>query len=333
MIDRTVVTASAGYGFADGVFKKSASFIKFLDKKNRFFTEFSYSDEMGTEQKNRKVSDGKNTVSSFLFRDDYRDYRYVKKKSIGFGYNYDQKLTFKVSGFSRDESNAANNTEFGIFRGKNGFRVNPAIAEGTFEGIATVLRYADINSTLFVSTESARGGAFQEEFSYNRLYGDIQFLIRPTNFSKLRISLIGGYSDGVTPPQRWFDFGGKSFLNYYGNLRGVDYRYFAGDKMILGVVDYTFSRSSLFDITNSLPAWEKIGAWLKVTPWIGFGWSEVSAENREIAVNLNIPCMTTGGLYSEFGIGIGDRFNFLRLDVLHSNLSGGAVKFNVNLLK
>ena len=62
----------------------------------------------------------------------------------------------------------------------------------------------------------------------------------------------------------------------------------------------------------------------------GVGWSELSGKSRRLAENLNVPTLTTDGVYFEAGIGISDILNICRLDFVHNNIDNRIlVQFNI----
>ena len=79
-----------------------------------------------------------------------------------------------------------------------------------------------------------------------------------------------------------------------------------------------------------LDRWMRI---LKFTLWAGAGWSELSEKNLSNAAGILTPANTTDDWYHEFGFGIGDRFNFLRADIIRNSISGSKILFRFNILQ
>ena len=72
---------------------------------------------------------------------------------------------------------------------------------------------------------------------------------------------------------------------------------------------------------------------LKLHLWSGIGWSTLSEESKRLALNINTPTATTDGVYHEFGIGIGDRFNILRVDLVRNSISKNQILVSFNVLR
>jgi hypothetical protein len=167
------------------------------------------------------------------------------------------------------------------------------------------------------------------DFSYAFIKGSLQKRFRPTEFSDLTLFTAAAAATGKLSPQRWFDFGGKTFLNYHGNLRGADYKAFTGDRMIYTTLEYSINGSEFYH--RGL----KVGfvKALKLHLWSGIGWSTLSEKSKLLALNINTPTETTDGIYHEFGIGLGDRLNILRIDVVRNSVSGNKILGSVNVLR
>jgi len=72
---------------------------------------------------------------------------------------------------------------------------------------------------------------------------------------------------------------------------------------------------------------------LKLHLWSGLGWSSLSEKNKQYAANIHTPTETTDGVYHEFGIGIGDRFNILRIDLVRNSISKNKILVSLNVLR
>jgi hypothetical protein len=149
----------------------------------------------------------------------------------------------------------------------------------------------------------------------------------------LIVTISSGISSGDLPPQRWFDFGGKSMFNLNGNLRGVGYKAYTGDRMVKGVVELSLFKTLFADITEEMTDWQGIKRSLKLTPWIGLGWSDLSGKNAALRDNYLIPSTVTDGIYREFGISLGDKMNFFRIDLITNNYSSKNLRFSFNFFR
>jgi hypothetical protein len=152
---------------------------------------------------------------------------------------------------------------------------------------------------------------------------------RLSEFSDLHIFASAGFSTGKLAPQRWYDFGGKTFLNYHGNLRGADYKAFTGDRMINSTIEYSIIGSEFYN-------WGVKAGFvkaLKLHLWSGIGWSSLSEKSKNFASDIDTPTAITDGIYHEFGIGLSDRFNILRVDVVRNSVEKNKVLVSVNVLR
>ena len=59
--------------------------------------------------------------------------------------------------------------------------------------------------------------------------------------------------------------------------------------------------------------------------------STLSKKSKRFAAAINTPTETTDGVYHEFGIGIGDRFNILRVDFVRNGVSENKILVSLNV--
>ena len=329
LIPNSTSSLNAGYGFQDKRWKGAAGFLFHLDKKKKAFIEANIYNTTGYEENRKLITTGKNTFTSLLYKGDYRDYYYKKGGNIGLCYRITNNLALKLSYIHQNEETAVNETKFSLFRNKKPFRLNPEIAEGAFRGLRAGLFFRRYHFNFDCQAEYTDKQYLQSDFSYAFLKAGISRTFRSSYYSQLHIHLFGAASVGKLCPQRWFDIGGKTFLNYYGNLRSVNYKAFTGDRTVYGIVEYVINGSSFYDM-----GWkQKFVKALRLTAWSGIGWSELSSESKIFAAKINTPMNTTDGIFSEIGLCLGDRFNILRFDVAWNNISKSKLMFSVNLLR
>jgi len=275
------------------------------------------------------VSTGINTFSSLILKRDYRDYYYKKGGSFGVGYRLTDNLAVKLTGISHTEKNAGRNTDFSVFQNKSSFRSNPGIIEGENRGIRGELLYRSYNVNVDINYEYSNKSTLHSDFSYSRIFSALSWSARPTFHTNVFAKFAAGVSSGDLPPQRWFDFGGKLPLKYNGMLRGVGYKYFTGDKMATGVLEYSINGNVLYDLGLE----RAILKGLKFTLWTGGGWSELSESNTLYAAGVQTPSITADDGYYEYGIGIGDKLNIFRFDLVYNNISDKTFLFSFNVLR
>ncbi len=329
LIDHSVLSLSGGWGFKDKQWKAAAGILLFLNHQKNLFLETNLYRKIDYEEDQRLITTERNSFTSLLYKGDYRDYYYSGGGNFGIGFRATENLAFKISFASQQEKSAANHTRFSLFKYKQPFRLNPQIIDGRFNGFQAALLYRIYNINFDLFAEYTDMKHLQSDFSYALIKGNLQKRYRLTAHSDLNIFAFAAISTGKLPPQRWFDFGGKTFMNYHGNFRGIDYKAFTGDRMAYATVEYSMIGNAFYE--RGL----KMGfvRTLKFHLWSGMGWSSLSENNKKYAAAINTPTETTDGVHYEFGIGIGDRFNILRLDLLRNNISKKKVTVSLNVLR
>ncbi|MCH8285003.1 hypothetical protein IIB79_00570, partial [candidate division KSB1 bacterium] len=318
-----------GYGIKDKRLNGSVSSLYYLDSKKKLFVEGNIYSILGYEEKRNSVSTDTNTFSSLILKRDYRDYYYKKGGSFGIGYRLTDNFAAKLTGISQTEQIAGRNAKFSVFKNKESFRINPEIIEGENRGLRGELLYRSYNVDGDLSFEYSDNGTLHSDFSYTKLWGALRWSARPTFYTNVFAKFTAGVSGGDLPPQRWFDFGGKLPLQYNGRLRGVGYKYFTGDRMATGVVEYSINGKVLYNLGVK----RTLLKGLKFTIWTGVGWSELSESNKQYAAGVLTPSITAEDGYYEYGIGIGDLLNIFRIDLIHNNLSDKIFLFSFNVLR
>ncbi|MCP4727908.1 MAG: hypothetical protein GY863_22910, partial [bacterium] len=334
-LPNSFLNLNVGYGTQDEKWKFGASMIKFFDKNNKFFFEGNIYDKISYNESNGDISTPKNTFTSLVIKEDYRDFYYTTGGNLGFGYKLTENLAVKLSGVMQDEKTALNHATFGIFNWDTPFRINPEIDEGRLGAVRSSILYKKHNLDLDISAEYTDTGFLGSDFSYGIVKADFSYTHEPGYSNKFVLTLSGGTSSGDLTPQNWFDFGGKTLLEYYGNLRGVPYKAYTGDRMAMGLLEYSYVHGDLLDIDreNQEEWWY---GWLKAakfTFWGGLGWSELSDKNKLSAAGRLIPTLTAEDTYTELGFSIGDRFNFIRGDFITNNASNNKVLVSFNFIR
>jgi len=329
ILNRSIVSLNGGWGFKDKQWKAAAGVLLFLNHQKNLFLETNLYHKIDYEENQQLITTERNSFTSLLYKGDYRDYFYVEGGNLGIGIRPTENLAFKISFVSQQEKTAANHTRFSLFKNKQPFRLNPQIVEGRFNGFQAALLYRIYNFNFDLLAEYTDMKHLKSDFSYALIKGNLQKRYRPTDHSELNIFASAGISTGKLPPQRWFDFGGKTFMNYHGNLRGVDYKVFTGDRMAAATVEHSMIGSEFYE--RGLKA--GFVKALKLHLWSGIGWSSLSEKSKRLVAAINTPTETTDGIYHEFGIGIGDRFNILRIDLVRNSISKNKILVSLNVLR
>lgn len=325
----TTFSLRGGFGVCDKRWKAEAAAVGFLTKKKRFFVEGSLYHTLGFNENRRLISTANNTFASLFWKGDFRDYYYKSGGSLGLGCRVTDQLALKLIYGNHRETSASVNTGFSVFKSRQPFRENPDILEGWYRGITAscLYRSADLDAGLLFEHTSPR--FLDSRFSYRFIRAAFRKRFRFTRHLELHAHADGAYAWGALAPQRWFDFGGRLFLNYHGNLRGVEYKAFTGDRMVYGTMEWVLKGEALYRL--GIP----IG-WLrgmKFTFWAGTGWSELTDASLNLASRLVVPSTTTDGRYDELGFGLGDILNILRLDFIHSSRQDNTILVRFNVLR
>ena len=329
LLNQSVISFNAGYGFKDQRWKGMAALLVFLDQQKKIFLEGNLYRKLNYDENQQLITTARNSFTSLLYKGDYRDYYYTEGGNFGIGVRATENLALKMAFVSQYEKNAYNHTRFSLFNYKEPFRLNPGIKQGRFNGIKAALLYRAYNLDIDLVAEYTDKNLLKSDFSYSLIKTSIQKKYRLAEYRLLSLSAAGAISFGELAPQRWFDFGGKTFMNYHGNLRGVGYKTFTGDRMIQTTIEYSIIGSEFYE--RGLK-WGILKA-LKLQLWNGIGWSSLSSKNKHYALNIDTPTRTTDGIYHEFGIGLGDRFNILRIDLVRNSIAGNRILVSLNVLR
>ncbi len=347
-IKNFALSVAGGYGFEDKKFKGELVLLKLFGKKRNFFVDLKIFSKLGFEEEENLISTGKNTFTALFSKEDYRDY--YAKKGFAFDIRYklpESNIGIGLSFVSQIESSVGKNTDFSIFRRNHPFRLNPEAVEGRYNGLEFLLKYNTYRINAETYFKYTNRDMLKSDFSYSIFGFKLGLKHRLTYFSRLFFNLNSGFSSGSVAPQKWFDFGGKVFANYRGKLRGVDYKYFTGDRMVSSVIEYHLNGRALKKIGLN----NKLFSAVKFILYNGVGWSELSDRSRKLLIrpprltpdgviimdvkgrgNLNVPSLTTDGVYYEFGLGISDILNIFRFDFIHNNIDNKII-FEFNFLR
>jgi len=333
LINRSSLAFKGAYGLRDNRWKGEASWLHFLDQKERFFIEANLYNTITYNENRKRISTGKNTFTSLFLKSDYRDYYYKEGGNLGIGFFLTKKCAVKIHGVNQFEKNAVNNTRFSIFKHSDEFRLNPEIIEGNLKAFRALLLYRSGYFNTEILMELSDKKRMNSDFTYSLVKTNVNWNYKINSLNNLFLSVSAAGSNGELPPQRWFDFGGKSLFNYYGNLRGVNYKAFTGDRMASGIIEYTKYLMRLLEYNENPGKFDDLKKAVKLTFWTGLGWSELSERNRKYAGGIKTPMETTEGVYHEIGIGIGDRFNIARIDFIRNSIDKNKIVVSVNFFK
>ena len=328
LIPNSAVSVSAAYGAKDRRWKAEGAFILFPGKQKRMYLQTSLYRKLGYMESPKTVSTIKNSWSSLLFKEDYRDYFYKTGFRLGLGLKATDNMALKLDFVSQDEETATSNAQLSLIRYNLRFRPNPEILEGKTNSLEGGILYRSHDLDLDVSGQWADSELLGGDQTFKRLSASLRRTWRTSYHSHLHLHARGGTSAGSLPPQRCFDLGGKVFMDYHGHLRGVSYKRFTGDRSASAILEYSLNGSAFHDL-----GWKWAGVHVfRLSFWAGGGWSHLSENSLRIIENITAPAETAEGGYSEFGIGLSDRFNILRLDLIRSGFSGNGIQVSLNFM-
>ncbi|MCP4725880.1 MAG: hypothetical protein GY863_12625 [bacterium] len=330
---KTVFSLTGRYGTIDKKSKGYATFVQYFGRSKNIFFECNIYSTLGFEENRFLFSTNKNTVSSLVFNEDYRDYYRKDGWNIGIGYRINENSALKISYVNQDERSVWKNTDYSLIRPEKPFRENPEIRDGIFRGINGLFLWRKNGIDGEIEFGYTDRSVFKSSFEYSYLRGDLCLRNKTSRNSNINIHLTGAVSNGELAPQRWFDFGGKSLINYYGNLRGVGYKAYTGDRFVSGIIELILAPDLQSVIEKKHSKLQLMSKLFKTTFWYGAGWSDITPENKLFAAGKNIPVNTAVDWYHEAGIGIGDRFNVVRVDLIVNNASEKSILFSLNLFR
>jgi hypothetical protein len=253
------------------------------------------------------------SLTSLFDRNDYRDYYMARGWEATGTWEPFRRAELTLGYTDEQEMSMSRQTDFSLTAGASGYRPNPSINDGNLHAISAGLRIGDkevpfgfvsrkaLEFTVERSSPSFTGG----DFDFTRYDGLLawyfptfgrEFLFPPT----LRFQLTGGIGAGNLPAQRPFTLESRaSGYAPFGVLRAADVREFSGDRYVMINIEHNF-RSIPFLFLN-IPFLYRNSIELVTHASFAQTWSGTQT--------------TSGGWYSEAGIGISRIFDLLRADV------------------
>jgi len=212
------------------------------------------------------ITQGENTAAAFFLREDYRDYY----QRAGFSahtawYTKTPALTTMINAEYRyDEyESLSKNTNWSLFKNKDGFRENPMVTDGTMRsvvlsgGLSTVehKRRSTTGWNIFANVEYGRhkwDGPTNDEwpsrgdFNFTRTVVDVRRYQPLSKYDNLNMRLRFGSYKGYYLEQKGFELGGVNTLPAFG------FKAFAGNRMVLANAEYALN-GSVFDDVDFWP--------------------------------------------------------------------------------
>jgi hypothetical protein len=258
------------------------------------------------------------STSSLFYKNDQRDYYYVKGASLFLSFSPSSRLSMSTAYTNEVHRFAPKSTDYSFFFRSRQYRPQPEIAEGRLRAVTLRSRYGEepvplgLISRTFVEVEleHADRGALASDFEFTRatLIGEFTlptFLKRNLFPPTLLGRISAGISSGSLPPQRVFFVQGSS-LSYgpLGVLKGAALREFGGDSFVHISLEHNF-RSIPF-LALDIPFLYENSIELLIHGSAARSWKRPSTP---------LPFgVTTPGWYVEAGIGVSRIFGLIRVD-------------------
>ncbi|MGE5315723.1 MAG: BamA/TamA family outer membrane protein [Acidobacteriota bacterium] len=202
------------------------------------------------------IGQTENTLAAFLVREDYRDLF----QRAGFSahvawYTKGSPLSTMINAEYRydDYESLYRNTNWSLFKNKDGFRENPAVNEGLMRsvavtaGINTVGKAKHLPAGWDAMAQAEFGGrSLGGDFSFTRAILDIRRYQPLSKYDNLNVRIRLGSLEGDAIVQKSFEVGGVNTLPAFG------FKEFAGNRMMLGNIEYALN-GRVFDNVDFWP--------------------------------------------------------------------------------
>jgi hypothetical protein len=316
LVGRLNIHAAAGYGFEDRRAKFSLGTSVYVDSTRRFKVELDAFREFGNIPDEGYYPSFAILFGALLNKVDYRDYFYTEGWRARAEYQPIRRLTMSLQYANEDHSVASTHTDFSIFERRKPFRSNPPTDEGTMRGLTFKVRYGDppvpfeliSQNEAEIELEHSNREILASSFDFTRVivrggakittYSD-RLLFPPV----LNLKVTAGTSTGAPPVQRLFSLESSyDGVGPLGVLRGGGVKEFAGRSFVSVSVEHNF-RSTPFLILN-IPYLYRQSIEVILYGAIAKSWSSSPLPFGR----------TTGGWYSEAGVGISRILTFFRFD-------------------
>jgi len=309
------VSAAAGVGMSDQRFKYELGSTVFTSKAHHLGAGGEAYTKLNNIPDEGFYGPLAISLMALIDQNDYRDYYLASGWRMFVTADPLRAFHSTLSFTSEDQSSMETNSYYSIFTRTSAYRLNPPIKEGKLRSIQLDLRFGpeetplDIVSrdALEISMEHTSPALANSDFEFTRYHGLLTWNI--TTFSRnllfppvLRIRLTSGIGLGSLPPQEMFVLDSRS-SGYapFGVLRGSNIKEFAGDRFVMINLEHNF-RSIPFLMLN-IPSFYRNGIELIVDGSVAQTWYGTAS--------------TSGGWYSEVGIGISRILDLLRMDVTY----------------
>lgn len=315
------VTARVGYGFSDKRWKFGLTLSHPIE--THWKTSVSAEAYVSTAHIPDEGYYDPFTISlgALFDKNDYRDYYYAKGGRLVISTRPLRRLSLRIELAAEEHRNALQSTDYSFFSRKRAYRPQPVVREGKLRALNFFLRFGQeqlpfglLRQDFFeLEVEHSPHSFVGSSFDYSRfvMRGEVhlptfsqRLLFPPLLSAHARV----GFSRGSLPPQRLFGLDSRySGIGPFGVLRTAGTKEFSGDRFVMLTLEHNF-RSVPFLLLD-IPFLYKNSLELIVFGSVARSWSR---DHNALAFGR-----TTGGWYTEAGIGISRVFGLLRFDLAY----------------
>ena len=197
-----------------------------------------------------QVADFENMLTSWIFREDHRDY--FRREGLAFGLRLrpHADLEFRAELRSDDHSALPVATTAGWNVGRDRFLPNPAADEGTMRSLWARAQLGDELHHVRVEFEHSADEFLSSDFAFTRLAGQLRTRLRLGYWNHLDLRIAAGSElDGELPLQKRFHVGG------IGTVRGYRYQSLLTpdpDRPLLAAAPFGGAKSLVFNAEYAL---------------------------------------------------------------------------------
>lgn len=256
------------------------------------------------------------TLSTLLYKEDFRDYYYSKGFSVSVEGEIFSVLKSRISFTNRIDKTAINNSDFSFFYKNKSYKPNLPVYEGKTNAIkfGFELDFRNYIEDGFFRRRTSLGRTYtllsmdvtlsdkklmKSDFDYLKYEFLSRTFIRSFNSTNATIKVYGTYSNGSVPYQDLYAVPGNiSTFSSPLTFRTLELNQILGDRVVTLNAEYDF-RDEIFRLMN-IPVIKRLEILLTVFFNAAFG--DISSKSNEILVN---PIRTFKNPFYELGFSIG----------------------------
>jgi hypothetical protein len=262
-----------------------------------------------------RVGDVENTLATFFFREDWRDYYEAEGFAATAGWNVTRHQRFGARWRMEDHQAVSKTTDWGLFRTDRDMRENPAMEEGQLRALALTYdidsRNEERNPTRGNRIRAMyewSGEDFGGDFQYRKAVLDLRRYqeISTGYYADFRIAGghlshgeqwieagSGGFASGMAKEEGWSAYPQQErfYLGGVGTMRATQFKSLEGDRMLLANAELRVEVIRHFQVavfTDIGDAWVDESADLDIHTDAGIGFQDSESTFRlNIATKLD----------------------------------------------